>query len=67
MTNTVNNLQKRRKELGLSQEEVARKANISYNTYVSYERRGVQPSIGRAFHIARILKEDAANLFCLDC
>ena len=59
----VNAVKKRRKELGLSQEEFASKAGIHRTYASSIERAKVQVSIGIADQVASALKLSLSELF----
>lgn len=57
------NLVKRRKELGLTQEQLAKKAKISRAALSNIERGEGMPSLERAYRIARILDSTIEHLF----
>jgi len=53
----LKNLAKFRKQKGLSQEKLAREANISYNTLIKIERGGIKnPRIETVIRLADALK-----------
>lgn len=58
-TNMIN----RRKELGLTQEEVASKIDRSRNTYASYELGTITPSLDVGIKIKKILKTNNDDIF----
>ena len=51
-------IRERRTELGLTQEDLARKLNISYQQLQKYETGANRVSAGRLFEVAGILKTD---------
>ena len=59
-------VRKKRRQAGLSQEELAEKLNI-HRTYMSFIERGLRnPSLIMIFKISRALKIDLQNLFDFD-
>ena len=57
------NIKKYRNKLGLTQEALARKANISYNTIIKIESNGIMdPRVGTLKKIARALDVSIDNL-----
>lgn len=51
------NIKKFRKKSGLTQEGLARKANVSYNTIIKLETRGIKdPRISTIMKVARALR-----------
>jgi len=59
----VNNLRKRRKELGLTQLEVAIKAKIKESQYQRYEYGDREPGVRTANRIAKALKSTTFKLY----
>ena len=57
-----NRLQKIRKKLKLSQEEIADETNISYRAYTSYERGDRKPSFE---FLVKLVEKYNVNLNCL--
>lgn len=58
-------LAKLRKERGLTQEGLARKANISYHTIVKLESEGIEnPKIETVIKLADALKVTVDELLC---
>ncbi|SKC86969.1 helix-turn-helix transcriptional regulator [Maledivibacter halophilus] len=57
------NMIKRRKELGLTQNDVAKQINRSRNTYASYEIGTITPSLDVAIMIKRTLKTYKDDIF----
>lgn len=60
MENTIRN---RRKELGLSQEELAKKCGVSRQTVNAIENDKYDPTLALAFSLARELKTIVDELF----
>ena len=52
-----------RKELGLTQNDVARKIGRSRSTYASYETGAITPSLEISLILKRILKTKNDNIF----
>jgi transcriptional regulator with XRE-family HTH domain len=53
----LKNLQKFRKKAGLTQEKLAKKSGVPYNTIIKIERGGIgNPRIETAFKLARALE-----------
>jgi putative transcriptional regulator len=46
-----------RKELGLTQEELARKADVTRQTIISLEQNRYNPSLQLAYRITKVLKK----------
>jgi DNA-binding XRE family transcriptional regulator len=59
------NLKQIRKNKGLTQEEVARRAEIAFSTYVYIEQGKSKPNIITALRIAKALNENLDRLFLL--
>ena len=53
----------RRKELGLSQEELARRCGVSRQTVNAIENNKYDPTLTLAFHLARELGTTVDGLF----
>ena len=51
-----NEIRSRRKELGLSQEELARRCGVSRQTINAIENNKYDPTLALAFHLARELQ-----------
>jgi putative transcriptional regulator len=62
---TGNNLKKIRKNMRISQEEVARRCGIAFSTYARIENGKELPSIVTALLIADALNESIEKLFFL--
>ena len=59
----LKNLAKIRKEKGLTQEGLARKANISYHTIIKLESGGIKnPKIGTVIKLTEALNVDLLKL-----
>lgn len=56
----------RRKELGLSQEELAKKCGVSRQTINAIENNKYDPTLSLAFHLARELQVTVDELFTPD-
>lgn len=52
------NMIKRRKELGLTQKDIAKKINKSRSTYASYEVGTISPSLKTSLLLKKILNSD---------
>ena len=62
-----NYLRQRRKELKLTQPQVALRANLSnYTVLQRYERGAVMPSVEMALKLAKALETTVENLFVLE-
>lgn len=61
-----NNLSARRKELHLTQLQIAQVIHIHENAYQRYERGLVEPSVSMAIKIAQALNSTVEELFVLD-
>lgn len=58
-----NVIRDRRKELGLSQEELAKKCGVSRQTVNAIENDKYDPTLSLAFHLARELHMTVDGLF----
>ena len=58
-----NFIRERRKELGLSQEELAKRCGVSRQTVYAIENDKYDPTLALAFHLARELKTAVDELF----
>lgn len=58
-----NRIRERRKELGLSQEELARQCGVSRQTVNAIENNKYDPTLSLAFHLARELRLTVDELF----
>ena len=58
-----NIIRSRRKELGLSQEDLARQCGVSRQTVNAIENNKYDPSLSLAFHLARELQLTVDELF----
>ena len=58
-----NKIRIRRKELGLSQEELAKKCGVSRQTVNAIEYNKYDPTLSLAFHLARELRLTVDELF----
>ena len=58
-----NRIRERRKELGLSQEELARQCGVSRQTVNAIENNKYDPTLYLAFHLARELRLTVDELF----
>lgn len=57
------NIKKRREELGISQKELARKADISQSMLCDIEHSRCKPSIYTAIKLAKVLQIDDIKFF----
>lgn len=57
-------IQERRKELGLTQEQVAEYLNVSIPAVSKWEKGTTSPDISLLAPLARLLKIDLNTLFC---
>ncbi len=58
-----NIIRSRRKELDLSQEELAKKCNVSRQTVNAIENNKYDPTLSLAFHLAKELELTVDELF----
>ena len=58
-----NRIRNRRKELGLSQEELAKKCGVSRQTVKAIENNKYDPTLSLAFNMARELQLTVDELF----
>ena len=58
-----NRIRERRKELGLSQEELARQCGVSRQTVNAIENNKYDPTLSLAFYLARELRLTVDELF----
>ena len=58
-----NRIRERRKELGLSQKELAQKCGVSRQTLNAIENNKYDPTLSLAFHLARELQLTVDELF----
>ena len=58
-----NQIRERRKALGLSQEELARRCGVSRQTVNAIENNKYDPTLALAFHLARELETTVHELF----
>lgn len=58
-----NRIRNRRKELGLSQEELAKKCGVSRQTVNAIENNEYDPTLSLAFNMARELQLTVDELF----
>ena len=58
-----NRIRERRKELGLSQEELARQCGVSRQTVNAIENNKYDPTLSLAFHLAQELHLTVDELF----
>ena len=59
-----NNIKNRRKEQGLSQEELAKKCGVSRQTVNAIENNKYDPTLSLAFRMDRELQLTVDELFC---
>lgn len=62
-TNMENIIRNRRKELGLSQEELAKKCGVARQTVNAIENNKYDPTLSLAFNLARELQVTVDELF----
>ena len=62
----MNLLKKRRKELNLTQKEVATELGISWQAYQRYETNKVTPTVYMALKIANALNTAVEDIFIKD-
>lgn len=58
-----NHIREKRKELGLSQEELAKRCGVSRQTVNAIENNKYDPTLALAFHLARELGTTVDLLF----
>ena len=58
-----NHIREKRKELGLSQEELAKRCGVSRQTVNAIENNKYDPTLALAFHLARELETTVDQLF----
>ena len=58
-----NLIREKRRELGLSQEELARQCGVSRQTVNAIENNKYDPTLALAFHLARELQTPLEELF----
>ena len=58
-----NNIREKRRELGLSQEELAKRCGVSRQTVNAIENNKYDPTLTLAFHLARELETTVDQLF----
>lgn len=58
-----NNIRERRRELGISQEELARRCGVSRQTVNAIENNKYDPTLSLAFRLARELETPVDSLF----
>ena len=63
MVDMENIIRNKRKELGLSQEELAKKCGVSRQTINAIENNKYDPTLALAFHLAKELQTTVDNLF----
>ena len=61
-----NRIRSRRKELGLSQEELAKRCGVSRQTINAIENNKYDPTLALAFRLARTLGTTVDGLFTPD-
>ncbi len=61
---TKNSIRDKRKEQGLSQEELAKKCGVSRQTVNAIENNKYDPTLALAFKLAQELKTTVDELFC---
>ena len=61
---TKNSIRDKRKEQGLSQEELAKKCGVSRQTVIAIENNKYDPTLALAFKLAQELKTTVDELFC---
>ena len=59
-----NAIREKRKERGLSQEELARRCGVTRQTINAIENNKYDPTLALAFHLARELGTTVDALFC---
>lgn len=57
------NIREKRKELGISQKELAEKCGITQSTLCDIEKGRCKPSLQVAIKIAKVLKENSMQFF----
>lgn len=62
----INNVQEYRKNMGLTQEELANRAGVSRKTINSLEKGNYTPSLLLAFQIAKVLEVGLTEIFELN-
>ncbi len=61
---TKNTIRERRKEKGISQEELAKRCGVSRQTVNAIENNKYDPTLALAFKLAQELKTTVDELFC---
>ena len=59
-------IQEKRKELGLTQEQVAEYLNVSSPAVSKWEKGSTSPDLSLLAPLARLLKTDLNTLFCFE-
>ena len=59
-----NTIHQRRKELGLSQQELAKQCGVIRQTVNAIENNRYDPTLALAFQLARVLGTTVDELFC---
>ena len=59
-----NTIHQRRKELGLSQQELAKQCGVTRQTVNAIENNRYDPTLTLAFQLARVLGTTVDELFC---
>ncbi len=59
-----NTIHQRRKELGLSQQELAKQCGVTRQTVNAIENNRYDPTLALAFQLARVLGTTVDELFC---
>ena len=62
--NVENTIHQRRKELGLSQQELAKQCGVTRQTVNAIENNRYDPTLALAFQLARVLGTTVDELFC---
>ena len=60
-----NCIRERRRELGISQEELAKRCGVSRQTVNAIENNKYDPTLGLAMRLARLLKTPVEDIFHL--
>ena len=61
-----NSIRVRRKELGLSQEELAKRCGVSRQTINAIENNKYDPTLALAMRVARLLEQPVESIFFLE-
>lgn len=61
-----NRLKEMRERIGMTQEELAVRVNVSRQTIISLEKGKYNPSIRLAYRLARVFQRTIEEVFCFE-